>query len=257
MDELAFHPYEDHSSVDPLTGAHPANTTIALADYSKLVSLLGTAFDGTAQLGSTLPILYDEFGVETQIPTARKSMYIGTEAASTEPVDEETQARYYQEAMALAYCQPTVRGLLLFHVSDENDLGRWQSGVYYTNGKAKASLAAVRAAIAATHAGSIATCGATVGLNATASVRRIGTRDGSLRALVRCDLTCDFRLRLERVVTGSPTIVVPGQAVGGVAQAVDITRAVRSGRYRFAVIAWAHTDRGKTTRAVSVPFTVR
>ena len=37
----------------------PKSTTIALADYDKLVALLRTAFDGTAQQGSTLPILYD------------------------------------------------------------------------------------------------------------------------------------------------------------------------------------------------------
>ena len=160
--------------------------------------------------------------------------------------------------MALAYCQPTVRGLLLFHVSDENDLGRWQSGVYYTNGKAKASLGAVRAAIAAAHAGSIATCGATIGLNAAASVRRVATSDGRLRALVRCDLTCDFRLRLERVATGSPTVVVPGQAVGGVAKTVDVTRAVRPGRYRFAVIAWAHTNTAARRHGLCrLPFIVR
>ena len=44
---------------------HPKNTTIAIADYAKLVALLGKAFDGTAQPGSTLPIVYGEFGVET------------------------------------------------------------------------------------------------------------------------------------------------------------------------------------------------
>src|SRR5438105_5023121 len=95
MDAFAFHPYEDNSSVAPLAGTHPNTTTIALADYDKLVALLGEAFDGTAQRGSTLPIVYDEFGVESRIPSAKASLYTGTEPATTKPVDERTQAEYY------------------------------------------------------------------------------------------------------------------------------------------------------------------
>ena len=67
MDSFAIHPYQDNSSTPP-SFAHPLNTTIAIADYDKLVKLLGQAFDGTAQPGSTLPIVYGEFGVETVIP---------------------------------------------------------------------------------------------------------------------------------------------------------------------------------------------
>ena len=63
MDSFAIHPYQDNSSTPP-GFAHPNNTTIAIADYDKLVTLLGQAFDGTAQPGSTLPIFYGEFGVE-------------------------------------------------------------------------------------------------------------------------------------------------------------------------------------------------
>ena len=85
MDGFAFHPYEDNSSIAPVSGAHPNTTTIAMADYGKLVALLGEAFDGTAQLGSTLPIIYDEFGVETQVPPAKTQLYTGTEPAATSP----------------------------------------------------------------------------------------------------------------------------------------------------------------------------
>ena len=61
-------------NVAPVNGRHPNSTTIAVADYDKLVSLLGTAFDGTAQQGSTLPIYYTEFGVESQIPAPKASL---------------------------------------------------------------------------------------------------------------------------------------------------------------------------------------
>lgn len=163
MDAFAFHPYEDNSRVPP-TFAHPRGKTIALADYRRLVRLLGQAFDGTAQPGSTLPILYDEFGVESRIPAdkrapAGKNLYTGTEPKTTKPVDEETQGAYYRQALRLAFCQPTVMGILFFHVSDEPPLDRWQSGIYYADDTPKASFSIVKDAVAAVHARTIARCG--------------------------------------------------------------------------------------------------
>ena len=46
-----MHPYGDSSSVSPDV-LHPLSNTIGIADYAKLVALLGTAFDGTGQPGS-------------------------------------------------------------------------------------------------------------------------------------------------------------------------------------------------------------
>ena len=95
MDSFAIHPYQDNSSTPP-GFAHPNNTTIAIADYDKLVTLLGQAFDGT-QPGSTLPIVYGEFGVESVIPSTKSSVYTGEEIESARPVDNATQARFYRE----------------------------------------------------------------------------------------------------------------------------------------------------------------
>src|SRR5262245_40794795 len=53
MDALSIHVYGENSSIAP-TVAHPLNTSIGIADYDKLVSLLDEAFDGTAQAGSDL-----------------------------------------------------------------------------------------------------------------------------------------------------------------------------------------------------------
>src|SRR5512132_311 len=53
MDAFAFHPYPESSSTGPAF-AHPNSSAIGLADYDKLVALLGQAFDGTAQRGSSL-----------------------------------------------------------------------------------------------------------------------------------------------------------------------------------------------------------
>jgi hypothetical protein len=156
MDWLAFHPYLETSKLPP-SFAHPRTTTISIADYGKLVALLGEAFDGTAQRGSTLPILYDEFGVQTKPDVAEHSIYTNDLLPSArDAVDEATQGRYYREALQLVACQPNVVGLLFFHVSDESDLDRWQSGVYYADDKPKSSLETVRAAAEAARSGRLA-----------------------------------------------------------------------------------------------------
>jgi hypothetical protein len=146
MDAFSLHPYEDNSSVPP-SFAHPRTTTISLADYPKLVALLGKAFDGTAQVGSSLPIVYDEFGVQSRIPSSKAGVYAGYKPSSARPVSESKQGAYYAEALALAACQPTVAAFLIFHVSDEANLDRWQSGVFYADDTPKSSLPVVQRAI--------------------------------------------------------------------------------------------------------------
>lgn len=147
MDMLSIHPYGEHSSIAPDL-AHPNTSGIGIADYGKLVGLLGEAFDGTAQPGSDLPIAYGEYGIETTVD-AHPAPYTGTEHATVRPVDPVLQGERYAQAIALAACQPTVRMLLLFHVSDEAELDRLQSGVYWADDTAKPSLETVREAIRA------------------------------------------------------------------------------------------------------------
>ena len=144
MDGFAVHPYGENSSTPP-TVEHPRSTAIGLADYDKLVDLLSVAFDGTAQPGSSLPILYDEYGVDSQIPDTKRHFYNGRELSR--PVSEGVQASFYRQALQMAACQPTVRGFLIFHVTDETDYGRWQSGVYFPDGSAKSSRSIVRRAM--------------------------------------------------------------------------------------------------------------
>lgn len=157
MDVFDEHVYADNSSLPP-SMPHTAGTTIAEGDYEKLVSLLGAAFDGTAQRGSKLPILYGEFGVETVIPSAKAGAYSGVEPPSSGTVDEDTQARYYEEALKLALCQPNVIGILVFHVVDERALAAWQSGPFYADGTPKSSFDAIHQAVNAARAGTLASC---------------------------------------------------------------------------------------------------
>jgi hypothetical protein len=155
MDWFSIHPYLDRSSRPP-TFTHPRSTTISIADYDKLVGLLGRAFDGTNQRGSTLPILYDEFGVQTSAPVDKRQLYANQEVpVARDAVPEATQGRYYRQAIQLAACQKNVVGLVFFHVSDEADLDRWQSGVYYADDSPKSDLPVVKAAALAARAGTL------------------------------------------------------------------------------------------------------
>jgi hypothetical protein len=143
MDGFSFHPYGESSSTPP-DFLHPNSTSIGLADYPKLVSLLGRAFNGTGQLGSRMPIVYDEYGIDSVIPRPKAGFYTGREPTTTKPVSEGVQAQRYSQALLMATCQPTVRGFLIFHVTDERDYNRWQSGLYYADGTPKTSLAVVK-----------------------------------------------------------------------------------------------------------------
>jgi hypothetical protein len=148
MDAFAFHPYMEASKDSP-SAAHPQNTTITLADYPKLVRLLDAAFRGTGQTAAHLPVYYTEFGVQTAVPAAKRRFYVDLESpARTDSVSFDTQAAYYRQALQLAYCQPTVRGLFVFHTFDEPSLGGWQSGLYFADRTPKPSLPAFKRTVA-------------------------------------------------------------------------------------------------------------
>jgi hypothetical protein len=225
MDGLAFHPYPDNSSQSP-DFPHPRSTSIGLGDYAKLVSLLGAAFDGTAQPGSTLPILYDEFGIESAIPAGKASLYTGTEPTTTKPVDEYQQAASYDLGLRLAFCQPTVAGVLLFHSQDETALLSWQSGVYYADGTPKASFSAVQDSLDRTRGGSITRCeGLALDVGLT-NVRFPGPKqfaDGVRDTRFRCTLDCAYELRATRTTTGTVAATVRGYARYGRTTVASLT----------------------------------
>jgi hypothetical protein len=238
MDAFAIHPYMENSSLPPTTAhPNPLNTTVTIADYDKLVALLAEAFDGTAQAGSQLPILYGEFGVETQIPDAKRTLYTGREPETTRPVAEETQAAYYEQAFGMAFCQPNVVGMLLLHSQDERDLDRWQSGVRYVDGSPKTSLQAVTRTLDRTTGGSIARCPG-LQLVVRPTLLRFGTRSaakrGAFRVQLRCNLDCVYRVRFENAVTGSTRLARRGRATAGEVVRVDLgSRTLRPGMYRY------------------------
>ncbi|HKP18414.1 MAG TPA: hypothetical protein VJT84_08040 [Gaiellaceae bacterium] len=156
MDGFVHHPYPESANV-PIDLPHPNVTSIGLADHGKLVRLLSEAFDGTAQKGTDLPILYGEIGIETPIPATKRAAYTEAEIAAT--ASEGEQAAAYRRTLELAVCQG-VAGVLFFHLQDEVSLIGWQSGIRYADATPKESFAPVRAAVTEARDGKLDTrCG--------------------------------------------------------------------------------------------------
>jgi Big-like domain-containing protein len=252
MDVFDEHIYGDTSAMPP--SMPHVGSTLTEGDYTRLVAQLGKAFDGTAQKGSTLPILYGEYGVESAIPSAKASAYTGTEDAPT--VDEATQGSYYAQAFRLAECQPNVIGIMIFHVVDESALGAWQSGPFYADGTPKPSLQAVHDAAVAAESGAGATCP-----DRTPPSVSLSTANGTLAAAAS-----------DNIGVGKVTLYVNGRQAG-VRFAAPYTFAwlpSRPGRYTLSVqavdasgnvgrtvakIAASHARRGDAAHPTAWQFT--
>ncbi len=260
MDGLAFHPYADSSGQSPDT-PHPNSTTIGLGDYDRLIRNLGIAFDGTAQAGSALPILYDEFGVESRVPPGKAALYTGAEPATTKPVDEITQGAYYERALQLAFCQPNVTGILFFHSHDEPALAAWQSGVYYVDGAPKSSLYAVRDAIRRSRGGSVARCPALaleVGLTRVRfpTQSELGRGGGELR--FTCTLDCAWDVRAVGGTSGATRARLTGYARAGEAVTASFKgRKLGKGPIRFTITAVQPVNPGEPRTRESAILTLR
>ena len=249
MDGLSFHPYGENSSV-PVDKVPADPDHLGLADQDKLVRLLGQAFDGTAQVGSGMPILYDEYGIESVVPEEKAALYSGSEPPTTRPVDEITQGAAYAQALRLAYCQSNVAGILLFHSTDEPFLSGWQSGLIYPDGTPKASLGVVRDTIDAIAGGTAGKC--------PLRVKPVVAFSPVLRRIsLRCDRDCVYRARLVRLASGSVTAWRNGRAAPGARVSFQLGARVSPGQYRLSV-SFVHATRpGKPVVLASAPFSVR
>ena len=255
MDALSINPFPDNSSQSPAT-AHPNGTSIGVADYDKLVKLLGQAFDGTGQRGSTLPIYYGEFGIESVPPAAKASQYTGTEPTTTRPVDEAKQAASYRKALELSFCQPNVVGFFVFLTIDDPRLPGWQSGLYYPDKTAKTSLAPAKQAARQTRGGIIAKCAA---LKLTPVVDRFGPfgAKGRYGITLRCSIDCTVETSLQRLSDNKVVAKHTGKALAGIYSVVRLPKLkLVKGAYKFNVAFFAPVNRGatvvKSTRAFSV-----
>jgi hypothetical protein len=156
MDELAFHPYPSRNLDAPTVGYAWPNA--GLPNLGRIKQAVWDAFHGTAQPtfaehGNTfarpLRLDLDEVGWQVAPLPALASLYHGTETDKS--VSEQTQADYYRDVITLVECDPSVRMLSFFHLVDERDLDRWQSGLERADGSHRPSYDAVKSTIAQTH----------------------------------------------------------------------------------------------------------
>jgi len=167
MDELAFHPYPNPSSAnDPLLKGYQWPNA-GVPNFARIKQAVWDAFAGTAQptfaegdvgggsqllatptVPPPLTLVLDETGWQARIPASARSAYTGRESSKT--VDEATQARIYGDLVRFVECDPAVTALNLFHLVDERDLDRFQSGLIRADGSRRPSYATVKDAIAET-----------------------------------------------------------------------------------------------------------
>ncbi len=156
MDELAFHPYPSTSGDSITTGYVWPNA--GMANLDRIKQAVWDAFHGTAQTpfaergkryAKPLTFDLDEVGWQVGILPALAALYSGAENGPT--TDEATQAQIYGDLIKQAACDPTVRLLSFFHLTDEFDLKAWQSGLMRADGSRRPSYDSVKAMIALTH----------------------------------------------------------------------------------------------------------
>jgi hypothetical protein len=253
MDGLVLHP-----DAGPASGpavARPRSTTIGVADYDRLVAALARAFDGTVQLGTDIPVLYDGFAVQTAPPAGKAARYAGSEQG-TVPLSEPRQGADYAAALRLAFCQPTVAGLAFGRALDDATLEGSQAGILYADRTPKSSFYPVRDALRRARGGSIARCPG-LALDVTATGLRFPTAADlrSARRDVRftCSLDCQWDLQVLRS-TGAPFLRRRGIGSAGVAVVVSLrTAKLGRGAIRFRLTLGHPVNPGATETRDSAP----
>jgi len=157
MDVFGFHPYPARDR-DPLAKGY-AWPNAGVANLDRIKQAFWDAFHDTAQptfeepgLEQEHPLTFklDEVGWQVAPLPALANLYYGSETKGLVPVSEETQAEYYRETITSVECDPTVRMLSFFHLTDELNLDRWQSGLERADGSHRPSYDSVKQTIAQT-----------------------------------------------------------------------------------------------------------
>jgi hypothetical protein len=164
MDELSFHPFPNLNT-DPL-GRGYQWPNAGLANLDRLKQAVWDAFYATGQpvfpessfgrfgplaslaAADSLRFRLNEVGWQVEIVPSAKDAYHGKESVAT--TDEASQAQIYGDAVPFIACDPAVRSLLFFHLTDDPDLDRWQSGLIRADGTRRPAYTSVKAAIART-----------------------------------------------------------------------------------------------------------
>jgi hypothetical protein len=264
MDAISQHPYPLLNTHGPAKGYRWPN--IGMSNMDRLKQAFWDAFNGTAQptFEQGLDVYLDELGWQTE---SVGEAYKGLENVGA--IDELTQGRYYAQSIRMAACDPSVAALSLFHLLDEDDRDRFQSGLIRADGSPKDSVPLVKAAIA-----SVAATGCTgfpaswrhetgvlgvqarfAGKGLVRTVSLSAEEDVTYRAAI---LPAAPRATIARALQGvSATPQAKGTVKAYRAPRLLVPRPARGGRYVTAVLVAAATNPKRTAVLVSAPFTVR
>ena len=152
MDAMGFHIY-------PRTNTHPPSKrynwpNIGPSDLARVKQAVWDAFADTPQPtfaqsalspAGSLDLVVDEFGWQVTIGARLAGRYTKKENVTT--ITEREQARNYAEMIRMFVCDPAVTDALLFHLVDEADLKRFQSGLLRIDRSKRPSYGAVARAI--------------------------------------------------------------------------------------------------------------
>ena len=135
MDSISQHPYPLLNTHGPAKGYRWPH--IGMPNMDRLKQAVWDAFNGTAQppFEQGLDVYLDELGWQTE---SFGEPYTGTENVGT--IDELTQGRYSALSIRMAACDPSVAALSFFHLVDEGDRDRFQSGLIRADGSPKDSI---------------------------------------------------------------------------------------------------------------------
>lgn len=217
----------------------------------------------------------DEFGWQVAIDPSLAGLYFGAENVPT--ITEPEQAQVYAQLIAMLACDPTVADAMVFHLIDEIDLGRFQSGLLRADGSRRPSFDAVRDAVAAagscaaphlwTHTPGVLGAGATFdasdvskrqnvfGLSATAAEPADG-KAGIFRVGLRYR-RADIERSLAGVAAGSPLLAATKFVKAGYNPRFEFHGQLQPGYYVYAVRLTAEMNPNRTQTLVSPVFRVR
>jgi hypothetical protein len=159
MDELGFHPYP-RSNDDPLSHGY-GWPNAGIPNLARIKQAIWDGFHDTAQPtfretgfglhasdDSMLHLELDEYGRQATVISSVARAYHGVENVRT--ITEGRQANMYAAVVRRIACDPAVSGFFFFHLIDEADLDRFQSGLVRVDGTKRPSYDAVKATLAAT-----------------------------------------------------------------------------------------------------------
>ena len=153
MDDLGLHLYPKNAATQddtthyqwPQTGPNDLGR-VEQAFYDAFAGTGQPVFQETAQpVGPVAHLVLDEIGWQVAIRPTLRSLYTSRE---TVPVTTEArQARIYAALVRSLRCNAAVSDVLLFHLIDETDLRRFQSGLERADGSRRPSFTTVTNAI--------------------------------------------------------------------------------------------------------------